>query len=121
MAADLNGGALVDRLGRERATIDRHANGDLGAPGWHMRGRDRARHAVALGWCWKRDHRATVEQPRALQRDQLGIARADTDAVRSAAHGLVADHWVTGMAARQAVRSPIGAAWLTAIRVSAPP
>src|SRR5258706_452250 len=74
---------------------------------------DAAREAVAGLGRRIGDHRTALEPAQRLQRDQLGIARPDAESVGGAAH-LVAAHWVTGSAGRQARWLPTGSAWVTA-------
>ena len=67
---------MVALLGRDR--VD-HRELDLVAP--EVRGRDAAGDAAAVARHRVRDHDRRLDQAARLERDQLGVARADADAV----------------------------------------
>jgi len=101
VAAELARGRVVGRLRGEARGLDRHADRDLDrrAVG-EMRGGDAARQAVAGLGRRIGDHGTGAQPMQRLERDELGIARPDAQAVSGAAH-LRTVSWVTGMAGRQ--------------------
>ena len=87
---NVRGGGGVNRLGGKPVGNKWHADWDLGLAARQVDGNDATRQAVAVLRSGIREHGCIAQDTERLERNQLGIAGADAEAVEGAGHGLTA-------------------------------
>ena len=86
VAADLDGGAIVDILGGKAGRHHGHPDADFFVMSIQMLGHDAAHQAFAVLRGRVGEHTGAPENPERLEGDQLRIARTDAQTVQRALH-----------------------------------